>query len=103
MSENGRKEAFRVSAGAGEFVGVTDARRLDFHHDFALARAFQLNRLDGKRLVGFEGYRCTYIHDPLPLCQKIFLARRRATLPRESRKKGARLCKVSQYSSAIGT
>jgi hypothetical protein len=56
MAEDGRENAFRIGAGAGKFVSVADAGRLDFHKAFALARWRNLNGRD------FEGFSCAHRH-----------------------------------------
>jgi len=46
MAEDGGKQPFRIGSGQGEFVGMTNARGLDFDQDLTVFRTFQLNRFD---------------------------------------------------------
>jgi hypothetical protein len=42
VAENRGEQSFRISAGQGELVGVTDHGRADFAHDLASAPARQV-------------------------------------------------------------
>ena len=43
MAHDGRKQAFGIGAGNGEFIGVADAGCLDFNQNLAFLRACQVN------------------------------------------------------------
>jgi hypothetical protein len=55
MAENGREKPFGIGAGQGEFIGMTDAGRLDFDQHFAGARTLKLHGGDFKRFAWPEG------------------------------------------------
>ena len=52
MAEDDREQAFRVRAGAREFVRVADASGHDFHQHFAGAGTLEVHLDDLERLVG---------------------------------------------------
>ena len=56
MAQDRREKAFGVAAGQGEFVGMTDARRLDLDQHLARLRPFQVDGLDHQRLSGLVGH-----------------------------------------------
>ncbi len=71
MAQDGGKDTFRIGTGQGEFVGMANARGLDFDQHLAGLRAFELNGFDRQRLAGLMGNCGTYIHDfilPVRLC-----------------------------------
>ena len=51
MPQDGGKQAFRIGAGAGEFVGVADPGGLDLDQHFAGMGPFQVNLLDHQGLA----------------------------------------------------
>ena len=55
VAEDRGEEAFRVVAGEGEPVGVTEPSGLDLDQDLAGLRAFQLDGLDREGLAGGKG------------------------------------------------
>ena len=62
MAEDRRKQSFRIGAGQCEFIGVTDAGRLDFDQHLALARSFELNSRYFQRLSASDGDGGANIH-----------------------------------------
>jgi len=62
MAENGRENAFRVRTRERVVVGVADARRFHFDQDFAGARAFEVDFLDGQRCAGLPCDCCFGLH-----------------------------------------
>ena len=52
MAEDRREQPFGVGAGEREFIGVTDAGRLDLDQTFACPGAFDIDVLDDERLAG---------------------------------------------------
>ena len=46
MAEDHREQTFGIAAGAGELVGMADARRLDLDQHLAELRTFEIDRLD---------------------------------------------------------
>jgi hypothetical protein len=62
MAEDRGKQAFRVRARQGEFIGMTYARRFDLDHDFTLAGAFKLNGRDLEWFAGSGGDGGANIH-----------------------------------------
>src|SRR5262249_44701489 len=62
MAQDGRKQAFRIGTGQGEFIGVADAGRLHLDQHFPGLRAFQIDILDHKRLAGGNGKGGTNFH-----------------------------------------
>ena len=55
VTENGREQTFRIGAGPGEFVGVTDSRGLDFDQNFAGLGTIEIHFVD---FQGFAGGKC---------------------------------------------
>ena len=55
MAHNGREQAFRISAGDGEFIGVANARCLDLDQHLAEFRALQIHLDDFKGTAFFKG------------------------------------------------
>ena len=66
VAQNGRKQAFRVGARQREFIGMTDAGCPDFDHDFAGARAVELDGRDFERLARRKGNGGANIHQIVP-------------------------------------
>jgi hypothetical protein len=62
MTEDRRKQSFRVGAGQCEFVGVADTRGLDLDQHLALARSFELNSRYFQRLSGSDSDGGANIH-----------------------------------------
>jgi len=62
MTEDRRKQPFRIGAGQCEFIGVTDAGRLDLDQYFALARSLELNSRYFQRLSSSDGDGGANIH-----------------------------------------
>src|SRR5690606_4896201 len=54
MAENGRKNAFRICTGEGEFISVADAGRLDLDQDLTLAWTLKIHINNFKRLASLE-------------------------------------------------
>jgi hypothetical protein len=66
VTKNRREQSFRIGAGQGEFIGVTDAGRLDIDQDLAGARTLELDGGDFKGLAGCKGDGGANIHDIVP-------------------------------------
>lgn len=62
MSEDGRKNPFRIRAGQREFVGVTNPRCLDFHQNFTGFRAIEVHLHDFQRFSRSDGNGGTRFH-----------------------------------------
>ena len=63
VAEDRGKQPFRIGARQREFVGVTDAGRLDLDQHFALARAFEVDGCDFERFTGGKGDSGTGFHE----------------------------------------
>ena len=63
VTEDRGKQPFRIGARQRELVGVTDAGRLDLDQHLALARAFEVDGCDFKRLAGGKGDGGTGFHE----------------------------------------
>ena len=62
MPQDGGKDAFRVGAGQGEFIGMAHTGRLDLDQDLACLGSFQLNGFDRQWFPGLAGDCGAYIH-----------------------------------------
>ena len=63
VTEDRRKQPFRVGAREGEFVGVANPGRLDLDQNFAGARAFELHSRHFERFAGGGCHGGANIHD----------------------------------------
>jgi hypothetical protein len=66
VAENDREEAFRIAAGAREFVGMADARCLDLDQHLAEFRPVEIDRLDLELLAGLVANGSLGLHAPSP-------------------------------------
>ncbi|MBA7651456.1 hypothetical protein ES703_59275 [subsurface metagenome] len=66
MAEDCRKQAFGISAGEGELVGVTDAGRLDLDHHLPMFRSVQVDLDNLEGFPAFKGNCCTRLHRSIP-------------------------------------
>jgi hypothetical protein len=62
VAQDGREQAFGISAGQRVVVGVADAGGLDFHQHLTRARAFQVHGFNGQRGTGLPGHGCAGFH-----------------------------------------
>ena len=67
VAEDRREQPFRIGAGAGEFVGVADAGRLDLDQHLAGFRPVEIDRLDDEGVAGLVGYRGASVHPAVSL------------------------------------
>ena len=67
MAKDGRKQAFGIGTGAREFIGVADARRLDFDQNLAGTRAVQIDFHHLQRLPCRHCHCCSCAHVKLSL------------------------------------
>jgi hypothetical protein len=90
MTEDRRKQSFRIGAGQCEFVGVADTRRPDLDQHFALARSLELNCRYFQRLSSCDGDGSANIHGvprlkssiyPASICEIVPVSRRDQFLP----------------------
>ena len=54
MTQNGREGTFGICTGAGKFIGMADAGRLDFDENFSGLRSFQIDFYDFQWFASFE-------------------------------------------------
>jgi hypothetical protein len=66
VPENHREQPFRIAAGAGELIGVTDAGRLDFDQHFTGLGTGEIDGGDFQRLAGLPGDGSAGLHCFLP-------------------------------------
>src|SRR5438105_2021591 len=66
MAEDRRKEPLRITAGQSEFVGMTNAGRLDLDQHLSILGAVELNSLYLERLTSLESDSSACLHDLLP-------------------------------------
>ena len=66
VTQDRREQAFRIATGTREFVGVSNAGRLDLDQHFARLRSVKLHRLDNQRCPGSMRDSSTNVHDVLP-------------------------------------
>jgi hypothetical protein len=66
VPENRGEQTFRIGAGQREFIGVTDAGRLDLDQDLAGARTVELDCGDFKGFAGRKGNGGANIHEIFP-------------------------------------
>ena len=71
VTKNSRKKSFRICAGQREFIGVTDAGRLEFDQDLAGARTVELDSGDFKGFAGCKRDGCANIHEIVPRALKL--------------------------------
>src|ERR1700681_1630099 len=65
VTQDSRKEPFRIGAGTREFVGMADAGRFDLDQHFARLRSSQLHRFQHQGCPCAMSYRSTNIHRAL--------------------------------------
>jgi hypothetical protein len=63
VTKNGREQTFRIGAGQGEFISVTDTGRFDLDQDLAGARTVELDGGNFEGLAGCKGDGGANIHD----------------------------------------
>jgi len=62
MAENHREQAFRIGAGAGELIGMTDPGRLDLDQHFAGLRAGEIDGFDDQAACRLRSQRRLDFH-----------------------------------------
>ena len=62
MAENRGERAFRILAAERERIGMADPGGLEFHHDLARLRAFEIDFTDFQRLARRECHCCFGFH-----------------------------------------